>query len=158
MPQTTSPTIQPLQPQLAPPPINYKLGPLPSKQKRLTEDDASKFANISIDDLAGQIYYLCKDQYGCRYLQKQIEEKQQAAISVILAEIFHQFAELMVDPFGNYLCQKLVEYCTDKQRGDIIDLVSHDIIPISLNMHGTRAVQKLIEFVTVPHQVFLWLT
>jgi hypothetical protein len=145
-----SPTMVPVQPQMPPQLVPKFVLP----KKRLTEEDASRFLHLHIDDLVGQIYFLCKDQYGCRFLQKQIDELQHYAIKIILNEIFAHFTELMTDPFGNYLCQKLVEFCNDEQRGEIVELVARELIHVSLNMHGTRAVQKLIEFVTVPQQVF----
>lgn len=109
---------------------------------------------------------MCKDQFGCRYLQKQIEATPQKAISLLFQDIFDHVAELMtgmrffswiivligrlfvVDPFGNYLCQKLLEFCDESQKGKIVARVSPSLVAICLNMHGTRAVQKLIENVT----------
>ncbi|KAF8128321.1 hypothetical protein K438DRAFT_2000386 [Mycena galopus ATCC 62051] len=85
-----------------------------------------------LEDLQGEIPVLCKDQHGCRYLQKKLEEG--------------HFVDLMTDPFGNYLCQKILEYSTDEQRNVICDSIAQDLVKISLNMHGTRAVQKMIDF------------
>ncbi|KAJ3273502.1 Ribosome biogenesis protein erb1 [Terramyces sp. JEL0728] len=120
----------------------------------------NRYANLNLDDLVGQIYFLCKDQYGCRFLQKQIEELHHTAIKLIFAEIFSHSTELMIgkieinaDPFGNYLCQKLIEFCSDEQRTEIVQRVAPDLIFISLNMHGTRAVQKLIEAASSPYQI-----
>ncbi|RKP34971.1 armadillo-type protein [Dimargaris cristalligena] len=99
------------------------------------------------------MYSLCKDQHGCRFLQKQLEESPEKNVPVIFKEVFPHFVELMTDPFGNYLCQKLVEYCNDEQRTQIVDIVASELINISLNMHGTRAVQKMIEFLSNKAQI-----
>lgn len=48
-----------------------------------------------MQELVGQFYQLCKDQFGCRYLQKEIEGSPQMVIDLVLAEIFESFAELM---------------------------------------------------------------
>ena len=50
---------------------------------------------MNIEDLNGQYHDICKDQFGCRYLQKQIEESPQKAISFIFQDIFNHFTELM---------------------------------------------------------------
>lgn len=54
-----------------------------------------RYSSSYLSDVVGQIYFLSKDQYGCRYLQKQIEELKEEAISYILPEIFHQIVEIM---------------------------------------------------------------
>ena len=119
------------------------------KQTRKGELDI----NTKLEDLQGDIFTLCKDQHGCRYLQKKLEEGVPAHRDMIFAETFPHFAELMTDPFGNYLCQKMLEYCTDDQRNLIVESVAGELVGISLNMHGTRAVQKTIDFLSTPRQI-----
>ncbi|EPQ30113.1 uncharacterized protein PFL1_02230 [Pseudozyma flocculosa PF-1] len=110
-------------------------------------------AATRLEDLQGEIFALCKDQHGCRYLQKKLEEGLPSHRDMIFAETFHHFAELMTDPFGNYLCQKMLEYCTDDQRNRIVESVAPELVTISLNMHGTRAVQKTIDFLSTSRQI-----
>ncbi|PPQ67410.1 hypothetical protein CVT25_005989 [Psilocybe cyanescens] len=117
------------------------------KHKRGDMDrEFNRFAGTRIEDLQGEIPALCKDQHGCRYLQKKLEEGVPEHRDMIFRETFGHFADLMTDPFGNYLCQKLLEFSTDEQRNVICESVAQDLVNISLNMHGTRAVQKMIDF------------
>ncbi|WFD35956.1 hypothetical protein MCUN1_002827 [Malassezia cuniculi] len=116
---------------------------------RRTDIDLSA---VKLEDLRGELSPLCRDQYGCRFLQKKLEEGVPAQCDMIFAETFPYFAELMTDPFGNYLCQKLLEHCTDAQRDQIVEVIAPDLVTISLNMHGTRAVQKTIDFLSTPKQ------
>ncbi len=110
----------------------------------------SKFGpNSTIDDLKGKIYAIAKDQYGCRLLQRMLDERKPNVVDVTFGEVYEHMNELMTDPFGNYLCQKLIEHCHDNQRHMIIQKVAPDLVPISLNMHGTRAVQKLVETIGI---------
>jgi hypothetical protein len=135
----------------------------------LTSFEVNRFAGTRLEDLQGEIPALCKDQHGCRYLQKKLEEGSAEHRDMIFRETFGHFADLMtgrlyllpcvssrltafVDPFGNYLCQKLLEYSTDEQRNVICDSVAQDLVNISLNMHGTRAVQKMIDFLSTRRQ------
>ncbi len=132
----------------------------------------NRFAGTRLEDLVGEIPQLCKDQHGCRYLQKKLEEVVPEDLDMIFRETGGHFADLMtgqssasssdrrwvangvclVDPFGNYLCQKLLEYSTDEQRNVICESVAQDLVNISLNMHGTRAVQKMIDFLSTRRQ------
>jgi hypothetical protein len=109
--------------------------------------------NTPLEELHGEIFALCKDQHGCRYLQKKLEEGVPAYRDMIFRETFAHFTELMTDPFGNYLCQKMLEFCTDEQRNVIVEAVAPELVSISLNMHGTRAVQKTIDFLSTTRQI-----
>jgi hypothetical protein len=113
----------------------------------------NRFANVALESLGGEIYSLCKDQHGCRFLQKKLEERNAEQIHMIWLETNQHVVELMTDPFGNYLCQKLLEFCNDEERTVLIENASQDLVRIALNQHGTRALQKMIEFISTAGQI-----
>ena len=55
----------------------------------------NRFAGTRLEDLQGEIATLCKDQHGCRYLQKKLEEGIPEHRDMIFRETFSHFAELM---------------------------------------------------------------
>ncbi|KAJ2490106.1 hypothetical protein IWW37_003455 [Coemansia sp. RSA 2050] len=126
-----------------------------NKAHRRGDTEVNRFTNATLEELRGTIFDVCKDQYGCRFLQKKLEEGQEDHVELILCEVLPHSSALMIDPFGNYLCQKLLEHCNDRQRTQIIAGVSPDLVSISLNMHGTRAVQKIIELLSTQEQIDL---
>lgn len=133
-------------------------------------DDASKYTNAKLEDFTGQIYSLCKDQHGCRFLQRQLDLGREAAsnpnadlentqiltndiaATMIFNEIYLKIIELMTDPFGNYLIQKLFENVSADQRIILVKNASPEFIRIALDPHGTRALQKLIECITTEEE------
>ena len=125
------------------------------QQRRMTNSDADgqRFMHVNLEDIQSDIYNLCKDQHGCRYLQKKLEERKPEQIRIIFAETNKHVVELMTDPFGNYLCQKLFEYSDDEQRTLLIGNAAPEMVKIALNQHGTRALQKMIEFISTVNQV-----
>ncbi|KAH6607996.1 armadillo-like helical [Trichoderma cornu-damae] len=124
-------------------------------RRQLDSEAMSRYQNMPLESFRGQIYDLCKDQHGCRYLQKQLEERNEDQVHMIWIETNQHVIELMTDPFGNYLCQKLLEFCNDDERTVLIQNASPDMVLIALNQHGTRALQKMIEHVNTPQQVHL---
>ncbi|KAH7916490.1 ARM repeat-containing protein [Hygrophoropsis aurantiaca] len=130
-----------------------KMNGLHGPKHKRGDMDLNRFAGTRLEDLQGEIPALCKDQHGCRYLQKKLEEGVPEHRDMIFRETFGHFADLMTDPFGNYLCQKLLEFSTDEQRNVICESVAQDLVNISLNMHGTRAVQKMIDFLSTRRQI-----
>ncbi|KAK2751378.1 hypothetical protein FQN55_001115 [Onygenales sp. PD_40] len=127
----------------------------PGRQNRRSgegESQFSRFSNVPLENYQGDLYTLCKDQHGCRYLQRKLEEQNPAHVQLIFLETHHHVVELMTDPFGNYLCQKLLEYSNDEQRTALINNAAPQLVKIALNQHGTRALQKMIEFISTPEQ------
>ncbi|KAF5001293.1 hypothetical protein FGRMN_1138 [Fusarium graminum] len=124
-------------------------------RRQLDNEAMSRYQNMPLESFVGTIYDLCKDQHGCRYLQKKLEERNADQVHMIWVETNQHVIELMTDPFGNYLCQKLLEFCNDDERTILIQNASQDMVRIALNQHGTRALQKMIEYVSTPQQVHI---
>ncbi|KIV86091.1 hypothetical protein, variant [Exophiala sideris] len=120
---------------------------------RRNHSDETRFNNVPLESYRGSLYELCKDQHGCRYLQRKLEDGNEEHIHAIFVETCPHIIELMTDPFGNYLCQKLFEHCNDEQRTTLINAAAPALTTIALNQHGTRALQKMIEFVHTPEQI-----
>lgn len=126
------------------------------QQRRMQNgEENARFNNVLLEHLQGEIYSLCKDQHGCRYLQKQLEAGNPEHVHLIFLETNQHVVELMTDPFGNYLCQKLLEFSTDEQRTVLINNAASSMVKIALNQHGTRALQKMIEFISTREQIHM---
>ncbi|OJJ47950.1 hypothetical protein ASPZODRAFT_63370 [Penicilliopsis zonata CBS 506.65] len=143
-----------------PPYSNYRFPDSPGRTvngRRAVEGDSSaqlsRFTNFPLEHYRGELYSLCKDQHGCRYLQRKLEERNNEHVQLIFNETHLHVVELMTDPFGNYLCQKLLEYSNDEQRTALINNAAAQLVKIALNQHGTRALQKMIEFISTPEQI-----
>ena len=57
--------------------------------------EVARFTNAKIESYQGEIYSLCKDQHGCRYLQKQLETRNPETVHLIFAETQQHVVELM---------------------------------------------------------------
>ncbi|KAL3229993.1 Pumilio homology domain family member 4 [Nakaseomyces bracarensis] len=120
------------------------------RQRKL--EDASRYANASLDEFIGNIYSLCKDQHGCRFLQKQLDLLGEKASDAIFEETKQYTIELMTDSFGNYLIQKLLERVSNEQRIELATIAAPKMVEISKDPHGTRALQKLIECISTKEE------
>ena len=114
-------------------------------------DDADKYVNAKVQDFTGSILSLCKDQHGCRFLQRELYNETNT--DLIFNEICPKISELMIDPFGNYLVQKLFEMVNSDQRLILIKNTSSELLRISLDPHGTRAFQKLIDVIETEEEI-----
>ncbi|KAK2982340.1 hypothetical protein RJ640_009037 [Escallonia rubra] len=93
----------------------------------------------TLAEAQGYIYFLAKDQYGCRFLQRMFDEGTPQDVQIIFNEIIGHVVELTINPFGNYLMQKLLEVSNAEQRMQILLMVTKEpgeLVRISLNTHG----------------------
>lgn len=119
-------------------------------QRKLEEN--SRYANATLDQYIGNIYSLCKDQHGCRFLQMQLDLLGSDAANAVFDETRDHTVELMTDSFGNYLVQKLLEKITVDQRIVLARIAAPHFVRIASNPHGTRALQKLVECVSTDEE------
>jgi hypothetical protein len=62
--------------------------------------DANRFAHLDLMTMsAADIYQLCKDQHGCRFLQKKLEERNPEYLEIIFRETNPYVIELMTGMF-----------------------------------------------------------
>eukprot|EP00163_Fabomonas_tropica_P031945 TRINITY_DN77_c0_g2_i1.p1 TRINITY_DN77_c0_g2~~TRINITY_DN77_c0_g2_i1.p1 ORF type:complete len:939 (-),score=284.15 TRINITY_DN77_c0_g2_i1:598-3414(-) len=126
-----------------------------------------------IHECVGKIHKLSKSQFGCRFLQGQLEEPpvteghggdkhvgaptspeaHEKRVTLIYNELYDHAIELMTDPFGNYLMQKLFEKCTPRQRLTLLHARGKDLPGVALNTHGTRVVQKIVDVLSSPAEM-----
>lgn len=105
---------------------------------------------LPLEELKSLLEYstiLARDQGGCRFLQKKIDEGNKEIRDKIFKHTIDNYMDLMNDPFGNYLTQKITETCSEDQLTEIIKKVEEDPVGLCRNAHGTRSIQKIIETV-----------
>lgn len=126
---------------------------------KIDKDYLASLNKVPLNQLRPQILRLAKDQYGCRFLQKRIDETLVSKLlcvtnfGIIFQEIHLLLYELIIDPFGNYLIQKLVNYCSEEDLNLVLEILQHNLFLISINQHGTRALQKIIDRMNNSYQL-----
>lgn len=82
------------------------------KTTKLIKNPITDLEELGIEDIGKYAYSLAKDQAGCRFLQKKLDETSSLA-NDIFPKLMDKLIELMNDSFGNYLIQKVLEKLTD---------------------------------------------
>ena len=119
-----------------------------ANNKKIKRIDPNSYINESYQYLAHNIFLLSKDQAGCRFLQKKIEEEPQIATMHFYPAILPYISSLVKDPFGNYLIQKLCTNLKPEQIKEILIIISQNVLEIGCNSHGTRVIQNLINYLS----------
>ena len=104
------------------------------------------------DDLLKNVSNYIKDQAGCRFIQKKIDENPQ--ISNNLFEILYQdLSPMCRDLFGNYVVQKILENINPSYLIKFIDSISKDFLNLAISTYGTRVIQKILEIVSTKSNI-----
>ena len=103
---------------------------LNNESKSLFNNHSTNLNSMNDEELANYSYILAKDQKGCRFLQKKLEEKTNFAtdylfkkVIKLLKKIRNRIVELIKDQFGNYLIQKLLDYLNSDMIMETLEIV-----------------------------------
>ena len=126
------------------------------QKRKLKATPPYNVSSMSLSEIIKNSNMLCRDQTGCRFLQKKLEE-QPDIYNKILKNAFQNLIEIITDPFGNYLIQKLFEYMTNEQFCQFLALVHIDLYTICVNSCGTRVIQRIIDFLNTDELLLTFL-
>lgn len=70
-------------------------GPTSRRNGEGESSGLSRFSNVPLEHYRGELYSLCKDQHGCRYLQRKLEERNPEYVQMIFNETHMHVVELM---------------------------------------------------------------
>jgi hypothetical protein len=91
------------------------------------------YLEMDYDELSKNCYMLAKDQGGCRFMQKKMEENPSWASDSLYPLIRDSFIELTLDAFGNYFIQKLIEFVNEQVLMEIFDMVTIILLKIDFS-------------------------
>jgi hypothetical protein len=116
-------------------------------QKPFHSSNVVNLYKMDNETIIKEAYNLTKDQIGCRFLQKKIEEDTEFGISFIYPIVIGHLDEIIIDKFGNYLIQKFFEYLPQKELYLFMNSIKENFLKIGLNQYGTRVIQRIMDFI-----------
>ena len=130
--------------------INYNSNNNNNQNKRLNSNKQRKqnYNSLSNEELAKQAFNIAKNQNGCRYLQKRVENNKELVPTLFFPNILGHFQALSNDQFGNYYIKIIIKYLPSDMIYKLISLMHPYFGVIGTNQYGTKVIQYLIEFLT----------
>ncbi|KAI1857585.1 uncharacterized protein JN550_013154 [Neoarthrinium moseri] len=96
----------------------------------------------------GQINNLAAHNYGCRVVQRMLEQGTEEERRDLMDEVHACAPQLITDQYGNYVAQHIVQHGSDKDRARTISLVIDQLIEYSIHKFASNVVEKCVEFGT----------
>ncbi len=93
------------------------------KTTKLIKNPITDLEELEIEEIGKYAYSLAKDQAGCRFLQKKLDETPSLA-NDIFPKLMDKLIELMNDSFGNYLIQQVLEKLSDEGIHETLNAVN----------------------------------
>ena len=90
----------------------------------------------------GQIYALATHPYGCRVLQRILENLSE--VRPLIEELLKYTQNLMQDQYSNYVIQHLLERGTTADRSAIISHVRGQLVSLSRHKFASNVIDKVI--------------
>ena len=117
-----------------------------NKKIDLNKQRKQNYNLLSNEDLAKQAFNIAKNQNGCRYLQKRVENNKELVPTLFFPNILGHFQALSNDQFGNYYIKIIIKYLPNDMIYKLISLMHPYFGNIGTNQYGTKVMQYLIEF------------
>ena len=108
-----------------------------------------------LKDILGHTLEFCKDQYGSRFIQKELATASSSEREVLFNEIRDHAIMLSNDVFGNYVIQKFFEYGSTTQKDILVDQFRGNMKELSMQMYACRVIQKALEFISPTQRIEL---
>ncbi|KAJ6455238.1 armadillo-type protein [Mycena sanguinolenta] len=128
----------------------------------------NRFAGTRLEDLQGEIPALCKDQHGCRYLKKKLEEGSAEHKDMISHAMFGHFADLMTGMFSsqyeqrNIICDSVKQDLADARYNAQIHLIivvlSLHVVVLIKDLNGNHVIKKCLNKLAPEDNQFIYNT
>ncbi|KAK5779851.1 mRNA-binding protein PUF3 PWA37_001790 [Arxiozyma heterogenica] len=109
----------------------------------------------TLKDIVGHTLEFCKDQYGSRFIQKELATAEPSEKEVVFNELRDHILILSNDVFGNYVIQKFFEYGTPTQKSILVENFKGRMKELSVQMYACRVIQKALEFIKPEERIEL---
>lgn len=98
-----------------------------------------------MDAFRGQIHALAAHNFGCRVVQRMLEQGTEAEKKELMAEIHLCSPQLISDQYGNYVAQHIIGHGDPDDRSKMINHVINEILSLSKHKFASNVVEKCIE-------------
>lgn len=110
-------------------------------------NDAIDFIVSAVLEQQGIVSELCIHTYGCRVIQRILENCSDRQTRPILDAIFADIHSLIKDQFGNYVIQHILEQGKDPEdKNKIVKSIKGKVIELSNHKFASNVVEKCLEY------------
>lgn len=90
---------------------------------------------------------LCVHTYGCRVIQRVLENSHESYTRAIIESILNDLHNLTMDQFGNYVIQHILEHGKNQEdKNRIVKSIKGRVIELSNHKFASNVVEKCLQY------------
>ncbi|EGD79010.1 hypothetical protein PTSG_11819 [Salpingoeca rosetta] len=82
--------------------------------------------------------------YGCRVIQRLIEQCESTQLALVYKNVLDDCASLMKNAYGNYVIQHVLEHGKQEHRDVVMDCVSGNLLTLSQHKFASNVIEKFL--------------
>jgi len=94
--------------------------------------------------MAGQITQIARHKYGCRIIQRLVEQSNPSQVLQLVEKALTDIPSLSRHPYGTYVVQNILQHGSDEHRRQIVKVVVKDIRVLGSEAHGCAVVSAAL--------------
>ncbi|KAF0695395.1 Aste57867_13784 [Aphanomyces stellatus] len=106
-------------------------------------------AAFLLASFVGNVSIMATHPYGCRVIQRVLENCSDAQMTPILHEIQDACALMVEDQYGNYVIQHVLEHSQPAVRSALINKIYPDIVRFSYHKYASNVIEKCLLYASV---------
>lgn len=107
-----------------------------------------KHLGFIIEAFQNQLHVLATHIYGCRVVQRMLENWDGPVKEKIMAALWPSMESLIQDPFGNYVSQHIIEHNSPEDQARLNHMIVAQFVSYSKQKFASNVVEKSIKFGT----------
>mmetsp|Transcript_11949 Transcript_11949/g.14504 ORF Transcript_11949/g.14504 Transcript_11949/m.14504 type:complete len:476 (-) Transcript_11949:316-1743(-) len=106
-----------------------------------------------LDSFTGKYAAMAKHPYGCRVVQRVLENCSQERVGNVLDELINEIRELTSDQYANYVVQHVIQHQQQgTHREALFNVVTKNVLIFSQHKFGSNVVEACLKYGNVPER------
>jgi len=112
--------------------------------QRCVESNSVEGTQIVVDEMRGASLFFSRRRFGCRVIERLLENCTRPQVSEIGQEVMREADELITHPFGNFVMQHILKYGAAEDQHRIVKFLVRDIYNLAKHRVASHVIEAAL--------------